>query len=50
MKLINYSTASKAITNDRTAIRSNYSGKKYAEAIKELRDFEKQWLAKYKKF
>lgn len=50
MKLINYSGASKMLTNDRTAIRSTYTGKKYKKAIDELREFEKQWISKYKKF
>jgi len=50
MKLINYSTASKALTDDRTAIRSNYSGKKYIEPICELKSFESYWLSKYNKF
>jgi len=50
MKLINYSEASRMLTNDRTAIRSTYNGKKYKEAINELREFEKAWISKYKKF
>lgn len=48
--LMNYSTASTILTKDRTQIRSNYSGKKYKQAIKELRDFEKQWLKKWENF
>ena len=46
-KLINYSGASKMLTGDRTAIRSNYSGKKYKKAINELKYFEKAWNDKY---
>lgn len=49
MKLINYSAASKMLTNDRTNIRSTYNGKKYAEAINELKEFEKNWINKYAK-
>ena len=48
-KLINYSNASTMLTGDRTAIRSNYSGKKYKKAIQELIDFEKAWTDKYLK-
>lgn len=50
MKLINYSAASKMLTNDRTNIRSTYNGKKYAEAVNELKEFEKNWISKHKKF
>ena len=49
-KLINYSTASRLLIGDRTAIRSTYKGKKHAEAINELKEFEKAWTDKYKKF
>lgn len=48
MKLINYSTASTILTNDRTAIRSNYKGKKYSKAVNELKEFERYWIEKYK--
>lgn len=32
-KLINWSEVSRLLTNDRTAIRSDYSGKKYKEVV-----------------
>lgn len=48
--IINYSGVSKMLTNDRTAIRSTYDGKKYKEAVNEISQFEKQWISKYKKF
>lgn len=47
MKLINYSEASRMLTNDRTAIRSTYCGKNHGKAINELKEFEKQWIAKH---
>jgi len=47
--IINYSGASKMLTNDRTAIRSTYTGKKHEDAINELKEFEKAWTAKYRK-
>lgn len=47
MNLINYSTASRMLTNDRTAIRNTYKGKKHKEAINELKEFEKAWIKKY---
>jgi len=50
MKLFNYSAVSTMLTNDRTAIRFNYTGKKHKDAINELKDFEKAWILKYKKF
>lgn len=50
MKLINYSEASRMLTNDRTAIRSTNKGKKHKDALNELREFEKAWILKYKKF
>ncbi len=50
MKLINYSEASRMLTNDRTALRSTYKGKKYKDAVNELKEFEKNWIKKYKKF
>ena len=49
-KLINYSEASRMLTGDRTAIRSTYKGKKHKEAINKLKEFEKVWIEKYKKF
>jgi hypothetical protein len=50
MKLINYSEASRMLTGDRTAIRSTYRGKNHKDAVNELKEFEKQWISKYKKF
>lgn len=47
MSLINYSKASDVLTRNRKQIRSNYSGKKYKQAIKELKDFEKDWINKH---
>jgi hypothetical protein len=35
------------LTSDRTNIRADYSGKKYDDAISELREFEKQWTVKF---
>ncbi len=49
MKLINYSEASRMLTNDRTAIRSTYKRKKYKDAVTELKEFETQWIKKYSK-
>jgi hypothetical protein len=45
--IINYSEVSRLLTSDRTNIRADYSGKKYDAAISELREFEKQWTAKF---
>ncbi len=50
MGLINFATASGWLTKDKRQIRTNYSGKKYKQAIKELRDFEKLWLKKWENF
>ena len=47
--LINYSEASRIITGNKEQIRSDYSGKMYAEAVKELKDFEQMFRAKYDK-
>ena len=45
--LINYSEASRLLTNDRTAIRSNYTGRKHTDAITELKEFETAWIKKH---
>jgi hypothetical protein len=47
--LINYSEASRMLTGDRTAIRSNYKGNKWKEAVNELKTFEREWIKKYKR-
>jgi len=45
--LINYSEASRILTGNKESIRADYSGKMYAEAVKELKDFEQMFRAKY---
>ncbi len=44
-KLINWSEVSRLLTNDRTAIRSDYSGKKYKEQVDQLKRLVKEWKA-----
>ena len=48
-KLINYSEASRILTGNKESIRQDYDGKMYAEAVKELKDFERKFRAKYDK-
>ena len=45
--IINWSEVSRLLAGDRGAIRSNYGFKKYAEAVKELREFSERWIKKY---
>ena len=39
--LINWSEVSRLLTSDRTAIRSNYSGKMYKEVISDIKKLNK---------
>lgn len=48
MTIFRFSEISRILTGNRTAIRKNYDGNKYIEAIEELRDFESEWIAKHK--
>ena len=41
--LINWSEVSRMLTGDRTAIRSNYSGKKYKLKIERLKRLVRLW-------
>jgi len=47
--LINYSEASRILTGNKESIRQDYDGKKYIEAVKGLKDFERKFRAKYDK-
>ena len=42
--LINWSEVSRLVTNDRTAIRSDYSGKKYKRKIDRLKKIIDSWI------
>lgn len=42
-KLINWSQVSRLLTNDRTAIRANYSGKKYKKVVNDLKAVVADW-------
>jgi len=42
--LINWSEVSRLLTNDRTAIRSDYSGKKYKRKIDRLKRLVDLWI------
>ena len=42
--LINWSEVSRLVTNDRTAIRSDYSGKKYKRKIDRLKRLVDLWI------
>nr|AKH47498.1 hypothetical protein [uncultured marine virus] len=42
--LINYSEVSRLLTNDRTAIRSDYNGKKYKRKIDRLKRLVDIWV------
>ena len=48
--IFKYSEISRNLTGDRTQIRVDYEGKKHQKAIKELKEFEDNWIAKYKQF
>jgi len=41
--LINWSEVSRLLTNDRTAIRADYSGKKYKRKVERLKRIIKLW-------
>lgn len=43
-KLINWSEVSRLLTNERSQIRSGYSGKKYKKAIDRLRKLLALWV------
>ena len=43
-KLINYSEVSRLLANDRTAIRSDYNGKKYKRKIDRLKRLVDLWV------
>jgi hypothetical protein len=49
--IINWSKVSRILTNDRTAIRSDYSGKKYktqADGVKKAGEELEKWLETFK--
>ena len=49
LDLINYRKVSELLTGNYQSIRSNNCPKKYAEAVKELTDFVKEWKNKHSK-
>ena len=47
MKIFRMAEISRALTGNPRQIRADYKGKKYANQIQELREFEKKWIEKY---
>lgn len=47
-KIINWAGVSNALTSNPRQIRADYDGKKYAELVNELREFESKWLDRAK--
>jgi len=45
--ILNYSEISRHLTGNKDQIRADYSGKKYAEPVRELREFETKFKLKY---
>jgi len=48
--LINWSEVSRLLTNDRTQIRSDYSGKKYKRKVSRLKQLIELWIKWQKTF
>lgn len=46
--LFDWSKVSRFFGKDRTSIRHNRHGKKYEDAINELKEFASQWMEKHK--
>jgi len=48
--MYNYAELSRILTGNKDQIRPTYKGKKYKKQVQELKDFEKEFRAKYKKY